>query len=75
MNGNVWRNFQVHTIHRNLRPKRIISSQKWTIPHVKQSKFNIGVLSADRLGCLLLSRGTSFFGQFDRPEYINALSF
>jgi hypothetical protein len=36
------------------KPKRRMSSQKWTISLVKQGKSKVGVVPADRLGCLLL---------------------
>jgi hypothetical protein len=34
--------------------RRKISSKKWTVSLVKQGKFKVGVVSADRLGHLLL---------------------
>jgi hypothetical protein len=40
--------------HRNLRTGRRMTSQKWTISLVKQGKFKVGVVTADRLGRLLL---------------------
>jgi hypothetical protein len=38
-------------IHRNLRTRRRMFSQPWMISLVKQGKFKVGVVPADRLGC------------------------
>jgi hypothetical protein len=40
--------------HRNLRTRRRMFIQKWTISLVKQGKFKEGVVPADGLGCFFL---------------------
>jgi hypothetical protein len=48
------------TYHRNLRTRRRMSSQKWTVSLVKRGKFKVGVVSADGLGRLQLKTSTLY---------------
>jgi hypothetical protein len=63
--------------HRNLRTRRRMFGQKWTISLVKQGKFKVGVVSGDRLGHLLLKTIFCVFkwGRLAMSAGVNPMNF